>query len=101
MPIKLPCSAVWAAMKKGMDTFNRCSRWMVGRDSRLSVWYSSWTQKGPLRQLIQGPFTQEVGLLEIRDFMLDTGWDWDRIPFELPQEIKMVIQATPTAFTSR
>ena len=74
---------------------------MVGRDSSLSVWYSNWTQKGSLRQLIQGPITQEASLLEMKDFMLDTGWAWEKIPFELPHDIKMLIQATSTAFTRR
>ncbi|XP_075663106.1 uncharacterized protein LOC142632618 [Castanea sativa] len=44
---------------------------------------------------------KEASSLEIKDFMLDTGWDWGKIPFEFPQEIKMMIQATPTAFMSR
>ena len=97
----LPCSSVWAAMKKGMDTFNRGSRWMVGRDSNLSVWYSNWTLRGSLRQLIQGPLTYEASLLEIKDFLVDTGWDWQKIPFELPHDVKTMIQATPIALTSR
>lgn len=25
--------------------------------------------------------------------MLDTGWDWDRIPFDFPPEIKLMFQA--------
>ena len=33
--------------------------------------------------------------------MLDTGWAWEKIPFELPHDIKMLIQATSTAFTRR
>ena len=98
---KLPCSSVWVAMKKGMDTFNGGSRWLVGRDSSLSVWYSNWTQKGSLRQLIQGPITQEASLLEMKDFMLDIGWAWEKILFELPHDIKMLIQATSTTFTRR
>ena len=98
---KLPCSSVWAAMKKGMNTFDEGCRWIVGRDSSLSVWNSNWTQRGPLRHLIQGPITQEARLLEMKDFMLHTGWAWDKIPLELPYDIKMLIQATPTAHTCR
>ena len=98
---KLPCSPIWATMKRGMDTLNRGSKWMVGRDSRLNVWSSNWTKESPLRQLIQGPFIEEASILEIKDIMSDIGWDWEKIPFELPQEIKMMIQATPIAFTSK
>ena len=35
---RLPCSHIWVAMKKVMDTFNKGSRWLVGRDSGLNVW---------------------------------------------------------------
>ena len=98
---KLPCSPIWVAIKRGMDTFNRGSKWMMGKDSKLNVWSSNWTMESPLRQLIQGPFIEEAGILEIKDIMSDMGWDWEKIPFELPQEIKMMIQATPTALTSR
>ena len=45
----LLCSSTWAAMKKGMETFNKGSRWLVGKDSNLNVWDSSWMSKGPLR----------------------------------------------------
>ena len=33
--------------------------------------------------------------------MTDSGWDWDRVPFVLPVEIKSLIQATPVSITSR
>ena len=47
-PHKLPCSSIWAAMKNGIDIFNKGSRWMVGRDSNLNVWHSNWLSKGTL-----------------------------------------------------
>ena len=47
-------------MKKGMDTFNKGSRWMVGRDSGLNVWQSNWTNGDSLRGLILGPITREA-----------------------------------------
>lgn len=54
---KLPCSFIWTTMKKGRDTFNKGSRWLVGKDSGLSVWHSNWTNEDTLRELIQGPIT--------------------------------------------
>jgi len=98
---RLPCSHIWAAMKKGMDTFNKGSRWLVGRDSGLNVWQNKWTNGGSLRGLIQGPITREASHLEVKDFMMDTGWDWGKIPFELPLEVKRLIQATPVSLLSR
>lgn len=98
---KLPCSSIWTAMKKGRDTFNKGSRWLVGKDSRLSVWHGNWTNGGTLRELIQGPITQEASLLEVKDILLDMGWDWGRIPFEMSLEIKRMIQAIPVTIMSR
>ena len=57
--------------------------------------------KGPLRQLIQGPLTQKANLLEIKDVLADTGQAWNRIPFELPSDVRAMIQATPISITSR
>lgn len=74
---------------------------MVGKDCNLKVWYSNWIDKGPFKQLIQGPLTQEVNQLEIKDFILDSNWDWDRLSFDLPLEIRRMIQATPITITSR
>lgn len=51
---KLPCCPIWKAMKKAVETFDRGSRWLIGRESNLKVWSSNWTNKGSLRQLIQG-----------------------------------------------
>ena len=74
---------------------------MVGRESNLKVWHSNWTSKGSLRNMIQGPLTWEANQLEIREFLVDTGWDWSKIPFELPLDIKQVIQATPISLKGR
>ena len=56
-PKKLSCSSIWVAMKKGRDVFLKGSKWVVGRDSGLSLWYSNWLEKGPLRSLVQGPLS--------------------------------------------
>ena len=51
--------------------------------------------------MIQGPLTWEENQLEIIDFLVDTGWDWSKIPFKLPLDIKQVIQATSISLTGR
>ena len=38
---KLPCSSIWAAMKKGMDTFNKGCRWLVTKNSSLNIWHNN------------------------------------------------------------
>ena len=100
-PTSLLCSSIWAAMKKGMGTFEKGSRWSVGRESKLNLWYSYWLNKGPLRSLIQGPLSREANKLEVKDFLKDTGWDWNGLSVELPLDIQMLIKATPIAMTSR
>jgi len=50
---------------------------------------------GPLRKLIQGPISQEANLLEIKETMLDVGWDLEKITFELPDEVMGLICAIP------
>ena len=92
---KLPCSSIWAAMKKGMGTFNKGCRWLVTKNSTLNIWDNNWTNGGPLRKLIQGPISQEANRLEIKDIMLDVGWDWEKLTFELPNEVKGLICVIP------
>ena len=92
---KLPCSRTWKAIKKGREVFTQGSMWMVGRDSMLSFWHGKWMKQGPLRHLIQGPLTRGASNWAIKDIMVDSGIDWNRVPFVFPPEIKHVLQATP------
>ena len=98
---RLPCSHIWAAMKKGREVFNAGSMWMVGRESKLSFWYGNWSKKGPLRHLIQGPLNCEESKWEVKDLMTDMGWNLDQISFVLLLEVKLMIQATPIPLTGR
>ena len=45
--------------------------------------------------MIQWPISQEANLLEIKDIMLDMGWDWEKTIFELSDEVKGLICAIP------
>ena len=71
----LPCSSIWATMKKGMGTFYKGCRWLVTKNSTLNIWHNNWMNGGSLRKLIQGPIIQETNRLEVKDIMLDVGWD--------------------------
>ena len=57
---RLPCSHIWAVVKKGKEVFNKGSMWTVGRESNLRFWSGNWIKKGPLQQQIQGSLTQEA-----------------------------------------
>ena len=51
--------------------------------------------------MIRGPLTQGVDQWKVGDIFSNMCWDWDRIPFELPSQVKSIIQATPIPVTSR
>ena len=74
---------------------------MISRDSNISFQRGNWLSKGPLRNLIHGPLTQDATHLEIKDVLTDTGWDWSLVPFDLLLDIKSLFQAIPTPVTNR
>ena len=39
--------------------------------------------------------------MEVKATLLDMGYDWEKFPFELPLDIKWMIQAIPIVITSR
>ena len=82
-------------MKKGMGTFNKGCRWLVTKNNNLNIWHNNWPNGGPLRKLIQGSISQEANRLEVKDIMLDVGWDWEKLTFELLDEVKGLICAIP------
>ena len=92
---RLPCSQIWRAMKKGREVFNAGNMWMVGRDSKMSFWHGNWTQRGPLRHLIQGPLNFEESKWEVKDLMMDKGWNLSQISFVFPSKVSLMIHATP------
>ena len=96
-PSKLPCSQVWKGIKKGTATFVKGARWSLGKDSNLNFWSDSWSDLGPLRSVIQGPIEPEIERLRVKDIMIGGSWDWTKITMELPTNLKMKIQATPSA----
>lgn len=98
---RLLCSKVWITINRGREVFSKGSMSMVGRDNNLSFWLGNWTKRRPIRKLIQGHLTQEAALCEVKDVMVDTSWDWSKIPFNLPKDIKLMIQATPISMTGR
>lgn len=88
-------------MKRGANLFRQGLRWVIGRDSNLSFWHDNWTHKGQLRQLIQGPLPMGVSDWKIKDIASLGGWNWELIPFDVPQELKLEIQAIPYALAAR
>ena len=96
-PNKLPYSQVWKGIKKGTTTFLKRARWSVGKDSNLNFWSDSWSEFGPLRSFIRGHIDPDTERLRVKDILVDGSWDWTNITMELPTNLKMKIQATPSA----
>lgn len=51
--------------------FKKGTKWIVGRDSSLSLWHDKWMDKDPLRVLIAGSLNHEedgVLLKEVVNF---------------------------------
>lgn len=93
------CSKVWKGMKKGHAVFSKGTRWIPGRESNLNLWFDSWSSLGPLREMVQGPLLVEEANLKIKDVITPQGWDWSKVSLNLPNHIKLDIQAIPFVVT--
>ena len=51
--------------------------------------------------MIHGPLSREASQLKVLDVLQDNGWDWNWLGFDLPQNIKFIIQATLIALVLR
>ena len=76
----VPCLLLIGTVRFEMGgLFTYISRRRIIRDNLFSL---------SLRELIHDPITQQASLFEVKDIMLDMGWDWGKIPFEIPFEVK-------------
>ena len=69
------CSTTWSAIQKGESVFKKGSKWIVGRESQLSLWYDKWMDKGFLRSMIEGPLTRGEEEIRLRDVINFSGWN--------------------------
>lgn len=72
MPFRT-CSIMWSAIRKGELVFKKGSKWIVGRESNLSLWYDKWLDKGALRSLIEGPLNRGEEQIQLKDEFLRLG----------------------------
>ena len=40
-------------------------------------------------------------MLEVKDVIQDSGWNWSKLPFEFPLDYKLMLQAIPISFQGR
>ena len=94
-PDKLPCSPCWVAIKEGFPIFEKGVCWSASKNSKLNFWGDKWVKGNSLRSLVEGPLTQDEAKLTTDDMFQDGSWRWDFISFDLPNEVKEKIYATP------
>lgn len=92
---------MWSAIRKGELVFKKWSKWIVGRDSCLSLWYDKWLDKGELRRLIEGPLNREEEHILLKDVVSFSGWDLQGCTFNLPKQLLLEVKATPISFTTQ
>ena len=100
-PYTRTCSTTWAAIRKGEAVFKTGSKWTVGKDSHLSLWYDKWLDKGPLRGLIEGPLNRGEEVITLKEVTEFSGWDWQGCSFSFPERLLSEIKATPITFSAQ
>lgn len=82
-------------MRKGKDVFTVGTKWVIRRESKHRFWLDNWPSQGPIRNLVQGPLNRGESSMEVKEVVSADGWNWLKLSFDLPLNIKMEIQATP------
>ena len=95
------CSVTWSAIRKGEPVFKKGSKWIVGKECNLSLWYDKWLDKGALRSLIEGPLNRGEEHIKLKEMVNFSGWDWQSCSFTLPDQLLMEVKATPISFTTQ
>ena len=75
--------------------FKEGLKWIVGKDSNLSVWFDKWMNKGTLRSMLVGPLNKDEDHLQLKDVANLHGWKWDKLSFVIPKPPALDIKATP------
>lgn len=75
---------------------------MPSNQSNLDIWQSNWIPKSPnLRLAIEGPISNSVNNLTIRDIWDNNKWDLKKITFVLPQPLRNSILSIYPKFCNK
>nr|POE65570.1 putative ribonuclease h protein [Quercus suber] len=83
------------AVKKGFPTFVEGICWSVGRGSKLKFWEDKWVKGKSLKELMARPLWVEELNLTIAEVFQGGHWNWEKISYDLPREIKEQICDIP------
>ncbi|KAL0013403.1 hypothetical protein SO802_000472 [Lithocarpus litseifolius] len=77
------------------------TKWIVGKNSQLSLWFDKWLDRGPLRSLIAGPLNKGEGGMMLKDVVSFLGWNWLNCSFVFPERLMLEMKATPVSFSAQ
>ncbi|OIT35593.1 hypothetical protein A4A49_55736, partial [Nicotiana attenuata] len=73
------------AMVKDWETCSKASRWVVNRGNKIHFLNDTWIPNQPaLRQLIEGPLTQNDLHIKVETIHNMGNWDTSILSFDLP-----------------
>ncbi|KAK9984142.1 hypothetical protein SO802_033667 [Lithocarpus litseifolius] len=78
--------------------FKKGAKWVVGKDSKLSLWFDKWLDRGPLRSLIAGPLNRGEDQIALKDVTGFSGWSWHGCSFSFPDRLISEIKVTFISF---
>jgi ribonuclease HI len=87
-------SSNWRGLKMGHEIFRKGIRWVVRNGHSVSFWHDNWVGNKPLREVIQGPIPPLEECFCVVDVIEGVGfWDFSKISFNLPDNIRDAIRA--------
>lgn len=94
------CSSTQVAIRKGEPVFKKGSKWIVGKDSQLFLWFDKWLDKEPFRSLIVGPLNRSEEGIMLKEVVNFLGWKWQGCSFAFPKKLLLEMKATPISFSA-
>ncbi|XP_060182761.1 uncharacterized protein LOC132612660 [Lycium barbarum] len=79
-------SQVWKAMIEARDNIEQ-EIWWEPRSGTANVWFDNWTKLGALYHIIPDDFVIDEGVQDVKELMLQDGWNIGRLQQLFPMDI--------------
>ncbi|GLT42706.1 hypothetical protein SLA2020_166920 [Shorea laevis] len=87
-------SPVLNNIAKGKHIIEKGIKWIPKFGQNIFFWEDNWVGHKPLKDILYGPFSLTCADLKVGDLILPNGqWDWGKISYPIPVEIKECIRA--------
>ncbi|XP_060202517.1 uncharacterized protein LOC132630953 [Lycium barbarum] len=77
---------VWKAMVKARDNIEQ-EIWWEPRSGTTNVWFENWTKLGALYHIIPDDFGIDEGVQDVKELMLQVGWNIGKLQQLFPMDI--------------